>query len=321
MLADPRVSVDATWPAFPHTNAVSKARDTRMKTLMQMDAPEHTAQRRLLAPEFTIKKMEALRPRIQRIVDDLIDAMLASPGPVDLVEAFALPVFSQVICALLGVPYTDRDFFQGVARTLVMDELDPGQAMAASELTVEQFRTGAMTPRQIATLGQLLLVAGHDTTASMIALGTIALLTHPDQLRALRDGDDLVVAADAAAELLRYLSITHTEARRVAREDLEIGGRLIRAGDGIIAVKSTADRDHSAFPDPGGLDIGRESRHHLAFGYGKHLCLGAPLAPARASGRLQHALSTRTDPETGDTTGEAGLRRERDLLHGGSGWS
>ncbi|MBB5850557.1 cytochrome P450 [Amycolatopsis umgeniensis] len=302
VLADPRVSVDATRPAFPHTNAVSKARDTHMKTLMQMDAPEHTAQRRLLTPEFTIKKMAALRPRIHRIVDDLIDTMLDGPKPVDLVQAFALPVPSQVICELLGVPYSDRAFFQGVARTLVMDELDPGQAMAASEalntyledlvakknaepgedllstLTVEQFRTGAMTPREIATLGQLLLVAGHDTTAAMITLGTIALLTHPDQLQAIRDADNPAVAADAVEELLRYLSITHTEARRVAREDLMVGGRLIRAGDGIIAVKSTANRDHTVFPDPGRLDIHRKSRHHLAFGYGKHLCLGAALA-------------------------------------------
>ncbi|MEV6909161.1 cytochrome P450 [Amycolatopsis sp. NPDC051071] len=302
VLADPRVSVDATRPSFPHTNAVSKARDTRMKTLMQMDAPEHTAQRRLLTPEFTIKKMEVLRPRIQRIVDDLIDEILAGPKPVDLVKAFALPVPSQVICELLGVPYADRAFFQGVARTLVMDEGDPGQAMAASEelntylenlvaeknaepgddllstLTVEQFRTGAMTPREIATLGQLLLVAGHDTTAAMIALGTVALLNHPEQLDALRHRDDPTAAADAVEELLRYLSITHTEARRVAREDLEIGGQLIRAGDGIIAVKSTANRDHEAFPDPGTLDLRRKARHHVAFGYGKHLCLGAPLA-------------------------------------------
>ncbi len=299
VLADPRVSVDATLPSFPHTNAVSKARDTRMKTLMQMDVPEHTAQRRLLTPEFTIKKMEALRPRIQRIVDDLIDGMLTGPKPVDLVDAFALPVPSQVICELLGVPYADRAFFQRVARTLVMDEGDPGPAMAASEqlnaylenlvaeknaepgedllstLTVEQFRTGAMTPREIATLGQLLLVAGHDTTAAMITLGTVALLTHPAELDRLRHGDD---PASAVEELLRYLSITHTEARRVAREDLEIGGRLIRADDGIIAVKSTANRDHSAFPDPDTLDLRRTARHHLAFGHGRHLCLGAPLA-------------------------------------------
>ncbi|MFE0026039.1 cytochrome P450 [Amycolatopsis sp. NPDC059021] len=301
LLADPRVSVDVTWPGFPHTNAVSKARDTRMKTLMQLDAPEHTAQRRLLTADFTIRKMTALRPRIQRIADALVDDLLAGPNPADLVAAFALPLPSLVICELLGVPYADRDFFQRVARTLVMDEPDPEQAMAASEelnayledlvatkaadpeddllsrLAVEQFRTGAMTRREIAVLGQLLMVAGHDTTTAMIALGVTALFAHPEQLRAVRDGDPEVVAG-AVEELLRYLSITHTEARRVAREDLEIGGTRIRAGEGIIAVKSTANRDPAAFPDPGMLDVGRKARHHVAFGYGTHQCLGQGLA-------------------------------------------
>ncbi|MFD8530036.1 cytochrome P450 [Streptosporangium canum] len=302
LLADPRVSVDVARPGFPHTNAVSKARDAHMKTLMQMDAPEHIAQRRLLTSDFTIRRMEALRPRIQRIVDDLIDEMLAGPNPVDLVEAFALPVPSLVICELLGAPYTARDLFHRVSRTLVMDEPDPEQAMAASEelnayledlvdkknaepgddvfsrLAVEQYRTGAMTRREIATAGQLLLVAGHDTTATMIALGTTALLAHPDQLRAVRGDDDPALAANAAEELLRYLSITHTEARRVAREDLEIGGRLIRKGEGIIVVKSVANRDPSAFPDPDTLDVRRKARHHVAFGFGAHQCLGQSLA-------------------------------------------
>ncbi|ANN21850.1 cytochrome [Amycolatopsis orientalis] len=300
VLADPRVGVDPGRPGFPHTNAVSKARDTAMKTLMQLDPPDHTAQRRLLTPEFTVKRMEALRPRIQRIVDDLIDGLLDGPKPVDLVAEFALPVPSQVICELLGVPYADRGYFQGVARTLVMDEPDPGRAMAASEelnayledlvaeknarpgedllstLAVGQFRTGAMTSREIATAGQLLLVAGHDTTAAMIALGTAALLANPEQLALVRD--DATRAAGAVEELLRYLSLTHTEARRVAREDLQIGGRLIRAGEGIIAVKNTANRDPAAFPDPDTVDIRRDARHHVAFGHGRHLCLGAPLA-------------------------------------------
>lgn len=300
VLADPRISVDATQPGFPHTNAVSKARDTTMTTMMQMDAPEHTAQRRLLTPQFAVRKMDALRPRVQRIVDDLVDDLLAGPQPVDLVAAFALPVPSRVICELLGVPYADRGFFQQVARTLVMDEPDPGRAMAASEelnaylaelvarknadpgddllsaLAVEQVRTGAMTPRDVAVLGQLLLVAGHDTTAAMIALGTVALLANPDQLRVVRE--DPARAVDVVEELLRYLSITHTEARRVAREDLEIGGTRIRAGDGIIAVKSTANRDAAAFPDPDSLDVRRSARHHVAFGHGRHVCLGAPLA-------------------------------------------
>ncbi|MGV9779515.1 cytochrome P450 [Streptosporangium sp. NPDC003464] len=301
VLADPRVSVDVAEPGFPHTNAVSKARDAQMKTLMQMDAPEHIAQRRLMTADFTIKKMEALRPRIQQIVDDLIDEMLAGPNPADLVEAIALPVPTLVICELLGVPYDDRAFFQRVAGALVMDEGDPAQAMAASEelnvyldalvdsknaepgddvlsrLAVEQYRSGAMTRREISTMGQLLLVAGHDTTASMIALGTAALLAHPEQLAAVRDGDP-ALAASAVEELLRYLSITHTEARRVAREDLEIGGRLIRKGEGIIVVKSIANRDPSAFPAPDTLDVRRKARHHVAFGYGAHQCLGQSLA-------------------------------------------
>ncbi len=300
VLADPRVSVDVAQPGFPHTNAVSKARDARMKTLMQMDPPEHTAQRRLLTGDFTVRRMEALRPRIQRIVDDLADQLLAGPNPVDLLEAFALPVPSLVICELLGVPYGDRDFFQGVARTLVMDQADPAPALAAGEelnayleelvnrkdaepgddllskLVVGPYRSGVLSKREIATTGQLLLVAGHDTTAAMIALGTAAQLAHPDQFGAVRDDPALV--ADAVEELLRYLSVTHTEARRVALEDLEIGGRLIRAGDGIIVVKSTANRDGSVFPDPDALDVRRKARHHVAFGFGLHQCLGASLA-------------------------------------------
>ncbi|GAB2921221.1 hypothetical protein GCM10027280_05310 [Micromonospora polyrhachis] len=126
LLADPRVSVDVTQPGFPHTNAVSRARDAHMKTLMQMDAPEHTAQRRLLTSDFTIKKMETLRPRIQQIVDDLIDKVLAGPNPVDLVEAFALPVPSLVICELLGVPYTDRAFFHPGGRCARHGQSRPG---------------------------------------------------------------------------------------------------------------------------------------------------------------------------------------------------
>ncbi|MDR8412389.1 cytochrome P450 [Nonomuraea sp. 3-1Str] len=302
LLADPRVSVDVAEPGFPHTNAVSKARDAQMKTLMQMDAPEHTVHRRRLTADFMVKKMEALRPTIQRIVDGLIDDLLAGPNPADLVEAFALPVPSLVICELLGVPYADRAFFQRVAGKLVMDEGDPAEAMAASEelngyleklveeknaepgddalsrLAAEQHRTGAMTRGEIATMGQLLLVAGHDTTANMIALGTTALLTNPEQLSAIRDGADSALVASAVEELLRYLSITHTEARRVAREDLVIGGQLIRRGEGIIAVKSTANRDPAAFPDPDALDVHRSARHHVAFGYGAHQCLGQPLA-------------------------------------------
>ncbi|MFI6297347.1 cytochrome P450 [Nonomuraea sp. NPDC050790] len=296
LLADPRVSVDVAEPGFPHTNAVSKARDARMKTLMQMDAPEHLAHRRLLAADFTVRRMEALRPRIQAIVDDLLDALLAGPKPADLVEEFALPVPSLVICELLGVPYGERGFFQRVAAELVMDEGDPARALAASEelhayleRLVERRRAepgddvlsrlasdGVLSREEIATTGQLLLVAGHDTTANMIALGAAALLANPAQLAAVRDGS--APPAVVVEELLRYLSVTHTEARRVAREDLVVGERLIREGEGIIVVKSTANRDPSVFTAPDDLDVRRDGRHHLAFGFGPHQCLGQGLA-------------------------------------------
>ncbi|MFI7468239.1 cytochrome P450 [Nonomuraea sp. NPDC049646] len=234
-------------------------------------------------------------------MDDLVDDLLAGPNPADLVQAVALPVPSLVICELLGVPYADRALFHRAAAELVMDADDPARALAAAEelngylealvaaksddpgddvlsrLAVEQYRTGAMTLPEIAATGQLLLVAGHDTTADMIALGTAALLAHPGQLAAVRDGGPDVVA-DAVEELLRYLSVTHTEARRVAREDLQVGGTTIRKGEGIVVVKSTANRDPSAFPDPGVLDVRRGARHHVAFGHGAHHCLGRPLA-------------------------------------------
>ncbi|MFI6316463.1 cytochrome P450 [Nonomuraea sp. NPDC050556] len=264
-----------------------------MKTLMQMDPPEHTFYRRLLTADFMVRKVEGLRPGIQRLVDDLIDTMLAGPRPADLVEALALPLPSLVICELLGVPYGDRAFFQRVAGELVMDEGDPARAVAASEeldgyldglleeagdgILGRLAGGGAMTRPEIRTMAQLLLVAGHDTTANMIALGTAALLANPDQLAAVRDGDAALVA-NTVEELLRYLSITHTEARRVALEDLEVGGQLIRAGEGIVVVKSVANRDPAAFPGPGTLDVRRKARHHVAFGYGVHQCLGQPLA-------------------------------------------
>ncbi|MCE7010426.1 cytochrome P450 [Kibdelosporangium philippinense] len=294
VLSDPRVSVDPHHPGFPHTNAISKARDTRMLTLMQLDAPEHIRQRRLLTADFTVKRIEAMRPRIQQIVDEHVSRILAGPQPFDLVASLALPVPSLVICELLGVPYHDRAYFQDVASKLVMNEPDPAAALAASEelngyLAVLPHKTGVlgslaatgMPSKKIATIGQLLLIAGHDTTACMISLGIAALLANPSQWRAARDHD-------VTEELLRYLSITHTEARRVARADIEVGGTLIRTGEGMVVVKATANRDPQAFQDPDTLDVRGAARHHVAFGYGAHQCLGQALARAE----LQVVFST-----------------------------
>lgn len=302
LLGDPRISADNTRSGYPHRSAANKARSSVGRTFLTMDDPEHARLRRMVTAPFMVKKLEALRPAIQNFVDELIDEMLAGPKPVDLVEAFALPVPSLVICELLGVPYEDHEKFQRHSKVLVrrsstVDEaveasgalteyldglLDAKRAAPGNDLlsmlVTEQVDTGRMTRREAANMGVILLVAGHETTANMIALGTVALLEHPDQLALLRESDDPKVAAAATEELLRYLNITHSGRRRVALEDIEIGGEVIRAGEGVICATDIANRDPELFPDPACLDISRNARRHVAFGFGVHQCLGQPLA-------------------------------------------
>ena len=301
LLTDPRVSADPDRAGYPAQTPGIKARRSRFKSFIGMDDPEHAAQRRLLTGDFMVKKIQGMRPRIQQIVDELLDELLAGPKPADLVQAFALPVPSLVICELLGVPYADRDFFHRCSKVLVSREATAEQSLAAAEelldylarlvekkiddpaddvlsrLATGQVATGAMTVEEVASMGQLLLVAGHETTANMIALGTVALLENPDQLAAVRDGDDALLA-NAVEELLRYLTIVHSGRRRVALEDLEIGGQTVRKGEGLVAATDIANRDETQFPEPDKLDVTRKARHHVAFGYGVHQCLGQPLA-------------------------------------------
>ncbi|MCW3049718.1 MAG: cytochrome [Solirubrobacterales bacterium] len=302
LLGDPRISHDPERSGFPHNTLAAREREKSSQTFINMDDPEHARLRRMVTARFTVKRVEALRPAIQRIVDGLIDQMLAGPKPVDLVEAFALPVPSLVICELLGVPYADHDFFQANSRIIVHRESSPEAAREAngrlrgyldgliaeklatpgddllSRLAVEHVTSGELTRREAANIGVLLLIAGHETTANMIALGTLALLEHPDQLAALRDADDPRLVAGAVEELLRYLTIVHFGLRRVALADIEIGDQTIRAGDGVIISTVAGNRDEQAFADPERLDVHRDARRHVAFGFGVHQCLGQPLA-------------------------------------------
>jgi len=256
----------------------------------------------MLTRNFMIKRVDAMRPRVQEIVDGLIDDMLAGPKPADLVTAFALPVPSLVICELLGVPYSDHDFFQACSKKLIARNTPVDEAIKANDdlkaylldlvaakekeptddmigrLITDQLAAGELTRDEIAAMASLMLVAGHETTANMIALGTLTLLEHPDQLAVLRESDDAKLVASAVEELLRYLNITHNGRRRVALADLEIDGQLIRAGEGLIMANDIGNRDPSAFDDPDRLDLARNARHHVAFGFGVHQCLGQPLA-------------------------------------------
>jgi cytochrome P450 len=301
LLADPRISADVTHPHDPHQGAGTKARRKQALTFISMDDPEHARLRRMVTASFSIKRVEALRPAIQKIVDGLIDDMLAGPRPTDLVQAFALPVPSMVICELLGVPYADHGFFQANSKILINRNSPPEQVLEAQQRLIdyldllvveklaspgddllselaERVKVGELSRRDAVVMGQLLLVAGHETTANMIALGTLALLQHPDQLAELRDTTDPKLIASAVEELLRYLTIVHSGRRRVALADIEIGGQTIRAGEGVVLANDIGNRDPGAFPDPDGLDIRRSARHHVAFGYGVHQCLGQPLA-------------------------------------------
>ncbi len=261
-----------------------------------------------MLPEFTLKRATALRPRIHRIVDERLDAMIAQGPPADLVSAFALPVPSMVICALLGVPYADHDFFEEQSRRLlrgplpadVQDARDrlegylgelvdrkreaPGEGLL-DDLVRKQEAEGAFDRDQLIAYAVILLVAGHETTANMISLGTYTLLGHPHRLAELRADPSLLPGA--VEELMRVLSIADG-LLRVATEDIEVDGRTIRAGDGVVFSTSVINRDETVYPEPDTLDWHRPARHHVAFGFGIHQCLGQNLARAE----LEIALHT-----------------------------
>lgn len=302
VLSDPRFSSDMTNPGFPTHSAGIAATRRKHRTFLNMDDPEHALHRRMLTRDFMIKRVESLRPKIAAHVESLLDEFSARPRPADLVTHFALPVTSSVISELLGVPYSDHEFFQAQSSIVVSGEVGPEQALDAYEQLREYMRglvelkrrepkpdvithlvelegQGAITVDEVLNILRLLIGAGHETTANMIALGTLALLENPGQLAAFKQAESCAQIAGAVEELLRYLTITHFGRRRVATEDVEVAGQLVRAGEGVIAANDSANRDPDAFDgDPDVLDLTRDSRHHLAFGYGVHQCLGQPLA-------------------------------------------
>ncbi|MFJ6619680.1 cytochrome P450 [Kitasatospora sp. NPDC091335] len=306
VLSDARFSSDSTRPGFPFPSAGARQLNTGRPTIIRMDDPDHAHFRRMLTGEFMIKKVEALRPEIQRIADDLLDKMTDGRSGADLVREFALPLPSLVICLLLGVPYEDHDFFQDCSRVLLRRSSAVEDVAAAQtklvdylvELT-ESKRTrpddgilsrlverGELSTEEIGGMGRLLLVAGHETTANMTALSVLALLRNPEQLDHLRAHPESVPGA--VEELLRYLSIVHSGLTRVATEDVDLGGVRVSAGDGVICMVSAANRDEQEFPAGDELDLTRDARRHLAFGFGVHQCLGQPLARLE----LQIALTT-----------------------------
>ncbi|MEV7086195.1 cytochrome P450 [Streptomyces sp. NPDC093085] len=303
LLSDPRLSADIGAPGYPHTTPSMKAHAAEIApSINNTDGAEHARWRRMLTSSFTRHRMEKLRPEIQKITDGLIDTMLAGSNPADLNEALSLPLPSLMICELLGVPYEDHEFFQehaGVTNSrfktaeeaaettrvlrayisgLIEAKMDDPAEDVLSDLGA-RVREGALSMEEAAPLGHILLVAGHDTSANMITLGTALLLENPGQLALLRErADDSKFVAGAVEELLRYLTIPHLLARRAVVEDIEFDGEIIRAGEGIIASLPAANWDPQAFPAPERVDLARKASHHHAFSWGPHQCIGQQLA-------------------------------------------
>ncbi|MBW4721921.1 cytochrome P450 [Saccharothrix obliqua] len=269
----------------------------RAGNLLGSDPPDHTRYRKLLTGQFTVRRMKQLAPRVHDIVTGHLDAMTAAGDRADLVTAFALPVPSLVICELLGVPYEDRAEFQERTGTLVQLDVDGAEVVevidglrafmrdlvrAKREAPADDLLSGLieaapeLTDDELVNIANLLLVAGHETTANMLALGTFALLEHPEQLAKLRADPSLV--ENAVEELLRFLSIIHLGPIRTTKEEITVAGVTIPADTTVIVSVPTANRDPRNLADPDVLEVTRPRPSHLAFGHGIHQCLGQQLA-------------------------------------------
>ncbi|NEB29046.1 cytochrome P450 [Streptomyces sp. SID14446] len=298
-LADPRLAKDAGKIGITFLDE-----ELIGKYLLVADPPQHTRLRSLIAREFTPRRVAALAPRIQEITDELLDAMLPR-GHADLVESFAYPLPLTVICELLGVPAPDRATFralssEAVAPTSAESEYDAFVRLAAylrdliedkrsagpaDDLLSGLIRTTAedgdrLSPEELRGMAFVLLVAGHETTVNLIAGAVHALLTHPDQLAALRA--DMTLLDATIEETLRYEGPVENATFRYAAEPLDIGGTAMASGDAVMIGLTAADRDGTRYPAPDRFDIRREARGHIAFGHGIHYCLGAPLARLEA---------------------------------------
>ncbi|OBH07860.1 cytochrome [Mycobacterium sp. E2699] len=297
-LLDPRLSADtipaAMKPASPDS--------TTPVMFARIDDPEHHRLRRMLTSDFTFRRCERMRPHIQALVDQHLDEMIAGGPPADLVSEFGLPVPSLVIAFLLGVPSEDLGFFQhhstrglewtttdaqraesfgamyAYIQQLVDRKADDPSDDLISRLVTGYVATGQLTRETAAMTAVVMMLAGHETSANMISLGTVALLEHPDVFARLGKTDDRAVVANIVEELMRYLSIVHSQVDRVATEDFILGGQPIRAGDMVLMNLPAGNWDTEFVDDAETFDPERNTRGHLGFGYGTHQCIGQNLA-------------------------------------------
>jgi len=309
VLGDPRFSRAAAVGRDEPRNRPHRGRPGTIKNL---DPPEHSRLRRLLAKAFTVRQVEQARPRVQQIADELVTAMLAKGAPADLVEDFAMPLTITVMCELLGVPFDDRaDFRLWSDAFLATTRFTPEQV--AEYLTCLQNYIGGLvaqrreTPtddllsalvaarddadrlseEELLALAESILIGGHETTATQITKFVYVLLTHPEQNATLNA--DLNLVPQAVEELLRYIPLGGGGLQsRYALEDVELGGVLVRAGEPVIPAAHSGNYDDTVYSDPRQLDLTRKEATHLSFGHGPHHCVGAAL------GRMELQVALRT---------------------------
>ncbi|MBV2156615.1 cytochrome P450 [Kitasatospora sp. SUK 42] len=310
-LADPRFSKEPkAAPEWAKVMAgVGDDEGPMGRNMLNSDPPDHTRQRRLVNKAFTPRRVEALAPRIQRITDDLLDAVAGEPET-DLMAALAHPLPITVICELLGIPLADRRDFAVWTRMLLASpateegilsrrqgneemsrylvdliermrpgvdpDRDPDSQPDLLSALIAPGREDQLDGRELLGMVKLLLVAGHETTVNHIGNGVLALLRHPEQLALLRSRPELLPAA--VEEMLRYDGPIERVPMRFTTEDVEIAGTVIPKGSAVNIVLGSADRDERRFADPDALDIERKDNQHIAFGHGIHYCVGAPLA-------------------------------------------
>ncbi len=305
VLLDRRFSSDPRSPGFP--TYLTGDVPPPPGFFLQLDAPDQPRLRKLVNRELLISQMEKLRPRMQVILDELIDDLIAQGRSADLISALAFPMAARVICEMLHVPFEDRALFVGLTDTVLnrsssAEEVGraAGELMAYFDRLVSARRAAGgpmedLLGRLIATapdsgvshaelvgLAALLLLAGYDTMAQVIGLGVLVFLLHPQQLAELQR--DAALIPQAVEELLRYLSINHAGLPRAALEDVEVGGQRIRAGEGVLVMINAANRDPAVFDRPDVFDIHRRGlEQHVAFGHGLHKCIGLTLARVELS--------------------------------------
>ncbi|MEY9876215.1 cytochrome P450 [Streptacidiphilus sp. MAP12-33] len=301
LLTDPRISSSRKHDNFPFYFQAPPEFRTET-SFIGYDAPEHTTTRRKAAVTFTNRRVQQLREKIAKNVDERLDVMEAAGSPADLHEIVSLPVPMTMICELLGVPYEDHDFFATHGTNLLgghssqeqrqaamvevgryleklvdLKEAEPGDDLLSRAIVAYRESGEEYTKRDLVNLCRLLMNGGHETTANMISLCTMALLRNPAQLAALREDPERLIGP-AIEELVRYITIGDLAVPRVALEDIEIDGVTIEKGDGLLCLLQTANHDGTVFEQPEELLLERGTRRHLGFGHGAHYCIGADLA-------------------------------------------